>query len=216
MFIGMSRPNRPLGNARLAGLERDLGLQGHDYNTLLTAFYVSYTLFEIPVLLACKAVGPGWFIPILSLGFGTASVGTAFVHNLSEACGVRFVLGIFESGMVPAVTYYLSLWYRRAELVFRLSLFVVMAPLGGAFGGLLASAIVNIDHFGGLREWRMLFAIEGIITVGLSLIALVTLTDRPETARWLTFEERDLAVARVKSERVAQTVILDTIDRQKI
>src|SRR6186713_2983867 len=55
----------------------------------------------------------------------------------------------------------------------------------------------------------------GIITVGLSLIAFITLTDRPETARWLTQEEKDLAIARVKSERVATTEVLDELDRAK-
>lgn len=62
----------------------------------------------------------------------------------------------------------------------------------------------------------MLFAVEGIITIGLSLPAFVTLTDRPETARWLTAEEKDLTIARVKSERVAQTAVLDAMDRRKL
>ena len=62
----------------------------------------------------------------------------------------------------------------------------------------------------------MIFAIEGIITCGLSLIAFFTLTDRPETARWLTQEEKDLAIARVKSERVATSEVLDKIDTKKV
>lgn len=61
----------------------------------------------------------------------------------------------------------------------------------------------------------MIFLIEGIITIGISIIAFFTLTDRPETARWLTQEEKDLAVARVKSERVGQTAVLDGIDKTK-
>jgi sugar phosphate permease len=84
-----------------------------------------------------------------------------------------------------------------------LSLYIVAAPLAGAFGGLLASAILSLDHFGSLHTWRMIFAIEGIITCGLALISYFTLTDRPETARWLTPAEKDLAIARVKSERVS-------------
>ena len=84
-----------------------------------------------------------------------------------------------------------------------------MAPLAGAFGGLLASAILKLSHFGGLHTWRMIFAIEGIITCCLALISFFTLTDRPETARWLTPEEKELAIARVKSERVATTEVLD-------
>jgi MFS family permease len=116
----------------------------------------------------------------------------------------------------PGIAYYLSRFYRRSELAFRLSLYIVMAPLAGAFGGLLASAILTLDSFGSLTRWRMIFAIEGIITCLLSLIAFFTLTDRPETARWLTQEEKDLAIARVKSERVGQSEVLDKLDKKKL
>lgn len=204
------------GNAKLAGLEKDLGLTGYDYNIVLSTFYISYILFELPCNMACKFFGPGWFIPAISLGFGICSICTAFVQNMAAACGVRFLLGLFEAGMLPGIAYYMSRWYRRSELAFRLSLYIVMSPLAGAFGGLLASAILKLDHFGGLHKWRMIFAIEGIITCGLSVIAFFTLTDRPETARWLTQEEKDLAIARVKSERVGTTEVLDKLDKPKI
>jgi len=62
----------------------------------------------------------------------------------------------------------------------------------------------------------MIFVIEGIITVGLSIIAFFTLTDRPATARWLTPDERDMAIARVKAERVAATQVLDKMDWAKL
>jgi Na+/melibiose symporter-like transporter len=61
----------------------------------------------------------------------------------------------------------------------------------------------------------MIFAIEGIVTCCLALISFVTLTDRPETARWLTQAEKDLAIARVKSERVGQNEVLDKLDTKK-
>lgn len=134
--------------------------------------------------------------------------------------------------MLPGIAYYMvsvlnpailcfetdqdqSRWYRRSELAFRLSLYIVMAPLAGAFGGLLASAILTLDSFGSLHRWRMIFAIEGIVTCVLAIISFFTLTDRPETARWLTQEEKDLAIARVKSERVGQNEVLDKLDRKK-
>jgi MFS family permease len=204
------------GNARLAGFEKDTGLKGYDYNTVLSVFYISYIIFEIPSNMACKWIGPGWFIPAISLGFGICSICTAFVNKIESACGVRFLLGLFEAGMLPGIAYYMSRWYRRSELTFRLSLYIVMAPLAGAFGGLLASGILKLPNFGGLRAWRMIFAIEGIITCGLSLISFFTMTDRPESARWLSPEEKDLAIARVKSERVGATEVLDKLDVPKI
>ena len=144
------------------------------------------------------------------------SIATAYVHSFSAICGVRFLLGLFEAGMLPGIAYYMSRWYRRSELAFRLACYIVMAPLAGAFGGLLASGILTLDHVGGVKTWRMIFVIEGIITIGLALIAYFTLTDRPATARWLSQEEKDLAIARVKSERVGTTEVLDRIDTKKL
>lgn len=197
-------------------MEVDLNLQGYDYNVIVSVFYISYIVFEIPANLLCKWMGPGWFIPGTTLLFGIVSLGTAFVDTIPQISGVRFLLGVFEAGMMPGIAYYLSRWYRRSELAFRLSLYMVMAPLAGAFGGLLASAILTLDSFGSVTSWRMIFAIEGIITIGLGLIGFITLTDRPETARWLSDEEKKLAIARVKSERVGTTVVLDKIDTTKL
>ncbi|PNY29550.1 transporter [Tolypocladium capitatum] len=205
-----------IGNARLAGLERDLHMQGYDYNAALSIFFISYILFELPCNAACKWVGPGWFIPTITLAFGICTISTAFVQSFSALCGLRFLLGIFEAGMMPSMVYFLSRWYRRSELTFRVSLFVLSAALAGAFGGLLASAILRLDSFGSLRSWRMIFAIEGIATCVLGVIAFVALPDRPETARWLSNEEKDVAIARLKSERIGTTELVDKFSWAKI
>jgi sugar phosphate permease len=106
-------------------------------------------------------------------------------------------------------------WYRRSELAFRLSIYIAMGSFAGAFGGLLASGILLMDNFGSLTRWRMIFAVEGIITCGLAIVAFFTMTDRPESARWLSQEEKELAIARVKSERVGVTEVLDKISWTK-
>ncbi|KAI9880736.1 MAG: hypothetical protein M1823_006709, partial [Watsoniomyces obsoletus] len=159
LFCFIDRAN--IGNARLAGFEKDLSLTGYNYNQVLSVFYISYIIFEIPGTMACKWIGPGWFLPATTLGFGITTVAFAFVHDIHTACGVRFLLGIFEAPMLPGIAYYMPRWYRRSELVFRLALYVVMAPLAGAFGGLLASAILTLDSFGSTKRWEMIFAIEG-------------------------------------------------------
>lgn len=109
-----------------------------------------------------------------------------------------------------------SRWYTRSELAFRIALYVVMAPLAGAFGGLLASAILRLDSFGSTHTWEMIFAIEGIITIGLALISFFTLTDRPDTARWLTESEKEFVKARLTSERIGTTEVLDKMSTAKV
>ena len=89
---------------------------------------------------------------------------------------------------------------------------MVMTPLAGAFGGLLASGILSLDSIGSVTRWRMIFVVEGIITTGLGIIALVFLTDNPGTARWLSEEEKQLAIDRVKIERVGQDELVDKVN----
>ena len=60
------------------------------------------------------------------------------VQNMSGFFAARFFLGVTEGGLFPGVVFYLSMWYRREEQHFRISLFFSAAALAGAFGGILA------------------------------------------------------------------------------
>ena len=55
-----------------------------------------------------------------------------------------------------------------------------------------------------------------MMTIGLTLVAFITLTDRPETVCWLSEEQKQLAVDRVKSECLSQSALLDKIDATKL
>ncbi|BEJ17787.1 hypothetical protein CspHIS471_0700550 [Cutaneotrichosporon sp. HIS471] len=74
-----------IGNAKIAGMEKDLNLHGYRYNILLTSFYVSYIIFEIPSNIMCKWVGPALWLPAITFLFGLMSMATAFVHSFGTA-----------------------------------------------------------------------------------------------------------------------------------
>jgi sugar phosphate permease len=59
-----------------------------------------------------------------------------------------------------------------------------------AFGGLLASGILKIHGIGSLHTWQQIFFIEGLITMGIAIISYMLLTDSPETAKWLSADEK--------------------------
>ena len=164
----------------------------------------------------CKLIGPGWFLPISTIFFGVCTIATGWVKTRTQMIAVRVLLGVFEAGLLPGIAYYLSRWYRRGELTLRLGYYMLATPLAGAFGGLFASGILSLDSFGSVTRWRMIFAIEGIITTGLGVIALVLLTDNPGTARWLSEEEKQLAIDRVKIERMGQDRLLDRITKARV
>src|ERR1700749_5081704 len=47
-----------IGNAKIAGMVKDLNLVGLDYNVALSIFFVSYSLFEIPSNIVLKLIRP--------------------------------------------------------------------------------------------------------------------------------------------------------------
>ena len=73
------------------------------------------------------------------------------------------------------------------------------ALISGAFSGLISAGITSgMDGVLGWRPWRWLFLIEGTVTVAVALIAFVVLPNFPRTTRWLTEEERAMAVWRLQ------------------
>lgn len=94
--------------------------------------------------------------------------------------------------------YYLTMWYCRHEIQFRQALFFSAASIAGAFSGLLAFGIAKMDGVGGLEGWRWIFILEGIVTVLVAILAFFVLYDFPETASFLTDDERAFVVFRLK------------------
>lgn len=52
-----------IGNARLAGIEADLGMKGLQYNVALAVFFPFYVAAEIPSNMAMKRFRPSIWIP---------------------------------------------------------------------------------------------------------------------------------------------------------
>lgn len=79
-----------------------------------------------------------------------------------------------------------------------LAYFYAGSSLANMFGGLLAAGILgNMDGAQGIAGWRWLFIIEGVITIGIAIIAGFFLPDYPSTTRWLSEEERAFAAWRL-------------------
>ncbi|KAJ2928041.1 hypothetical protein H1R20_g9056, partial [Candolleomyces eurysporus] len=86
-----------IGNAKVAGLEADLGMEGFDFNIALTTFYVFYVIADIPSNLLLKHFGSTW-LAFLVIGFGVVSLASAFLHNMPGLLASRVFLGLTEGG----------------------------------------------------------------------------------------------------------------------
>ncbi|OSC98925.1 MFS general substrate transporter [Trametes coccinea BRFM310] len=198
-----------VGNARIAGLERDTHLHGDQFNTALAVFYASYIIVELPSNWVLKKFKPSRWLPFLVVLWGTVTTLSGLVHNFSGLIAIRIFLGLCEGGLLPGIMLYLSTLYKRHELQQRVGIFYASASLSGAFGGLLATAIIKMDGVGGLAGWRWIFILEGIATVMIALTSMVILPADITSAKFFTEEEREFALHRLRlSQGVAMTAPL--------
>ena len=69
--------------------------------------------------------------------------------------------------------------------------------MSGAFSGLLAFAIQKMDGVANLAGWKWIFILEGLAPIVVSFTLYFLLPDKPETAKFLTKEEREFVVNRL-------------------
>lgn len=187
-----------IGNAAIEGLVKDLKLTGNKFNMCLTVFFFSYSLFEVPSNMVLKKLRPALWLPIIMVAWGTVMTFMGFVTSYHGLLAARFFLGVTEAGLFPGVAYYLTQWYRRQELQFRQALVYSATQIAGAFSGLLAYGIAKMHGVGGKAGWRWIFILEGLATVLIAFFAFYAMYDYPDTAKFLTQEEKDYLMHRIK------------------
>ncbi|KAJ0333131.1 hypothetical protein COL922a_011008 [Colletotrichum nupharicola] len=126
-------------------------------------------------------------------------------HSFGGLLATRFLLGFVEAALYPGCLATLSAWYVRKELGVRTGLFYSGSMLSGAFSGLIAAGITNgMDGLGGLLAWRWLFIIEGSLTVLIACGAFFILPDFPANTKWLTEQERQMAMWRMEVDAAGE------------
>ena len=81
-----------------------------------------------------------------------------------------------------------------------MAIFYTAASLSGAFSGLLAYAIEQMDGISGLAGWQWIFILEGLVPVFISLFVWKLLPDDPENARFLNKQEKEFIINRLALE----------------
>ncbi|KAF2738263.1 MFS general substrate transporter [Polyplosphaeria fusca] len=201
-----------IGNAKIQGLTEDLHMQGSDYNIALFTFFIPYILFEVPSNLIIKKVAPSTWLSLIMVLWGISTIGMGLVNSLGGLVAMRLLLGLFEAGLFPGCVYLISMYYKRYELQWRLTLFFAASIIAGGFGGLLAFAIAKMDGIRGYGGWRWIFIIEGLVTVVIGLVAKWWVTDWPETASFLNDEERALLIARLSAD--SGDAVMNRLDKR--
>ncbi|KAH8107550.1 MFS general substrate transporter [Phellopilus nigrolimitatus] len=196
LFAYLDRSN--LGNARLQGLPQDaLGGDptGQLFDWVNSVFFFPYVILQVPATILMKLFPPRIWLGISASAWGTCSTLMSTGFSFPGLIVARMFLGAFEACFGPAIPLYLSYFYTKNEMGLRMAYFFGFAAVAGAFGGLIAFGVQQAHA--AIANWRLLFIVEGIPAVMMSLVAVFFLPDRPEMTSFLNENERSIAVSRM-------------------
>ncbi|KAJ7457059.1 putative MFS transporter [Mycena latifolia] len=195
-----------IGNAKILNSEthNDLLSETHmtsfQYTIALMVFLIAYAIFEVPSNYFLKKLSPSRWIAFLMFSWGALTMGLGGTKSYGAVTATRFLLGAFEAGLFPGLVFYSTFWYKTDERSIRVAIILASATLAGAFGGAIAFGVGHMNQTNGLSAWRWLFILEGLPSCLSSVLVFFYLPDYPETAGWLTDEEKKLAARRLKGQ----------------
>lgn len=189
-----------VGYAKLQMLD-DLKFSETVYGFGAGVFFIGYAIFEIPSNIALQRFGARKTLARIAFLWGLASLSTAFVQTPVQFYMVRFLLGMFEAGLMPGVIYYLCRWYpsyRRASII---GLFIAGVPIAAILGGPISGYIMSATHgFAGLANWQWLFLLEGVPSLATGIWFYFYLCEKPDDAPWLSASEKQLVALTLASD----------------
>jgi MFS family permease len=193
-----------IGLAKLAFM-RDLGMPETAYGFAAGAFYLGYISLGVPVNIALGRIGARRSLLLIMLSWGLFSALLAFVTRPAHFYVLRFLIGVSETGFLPAVLLYLSHWVPQAQRARFNGIFLAAIAIAGLIGGPLGGYILSSSAgLWGLHGWQLMFLIEGVPTCVLGIAVFFYLQEYPRDAPWLSDGQRlqienELATAPDKS-----------------
>lgn len=181
--------------ASAAGINEDLGITKGMASLLGALFFLGYFFFQIPgAIYAERRSVKKLIFWCLILWGGCASL-TGVVSNIPMLAAIRFILGVVEAAVMPAMLIYISNWFTKSERS-RANTFLI---LGNPVTVLWMSVVSGylIHAFG----WREMFIIEGIPAVIWAFCWWVLAKDKPAQAGWLSADEKQALQQQLDEEQ---------------
>lgn len=148
-------------------------------------FFIGYLFLQIPGGHLAEHWSAKKFVGIMILIWGCIAFLTGFVQNYPELLAARFLLGVAEGGIWPAILVLISHWFPSRERARAYGYWIMNIAVAIIITAPLSGWILT---FG---SWRELFIIEGIFPIVIAApLWFAFVHDYPAQAPWCGAAER--------------------------
>jgi sugar phosphate permease len=189
----LDRSNFSVGVA--GGMKEDLAISSGISALIGAAFFLGYFLFQIPGAIYAERRSVKNLIFWSLVLWGVLATVQGLLHSATLLIIVRFLIGVVEAAVLPAMVIFLSHWFTKAERG-RANTYLI---LGNPVTVLWLTAVSG--YLIEATSWRGMFIIEGLPAIVWAFVFRKLVQDRPEQAHWLDDTEK--------------RTLLDTLDAEQ-
>lgn len=193
IFSFMDRTN--IGFAMAGGMNEALGMTASLSGLAAGIFFVGYIILQVPGGHIAEHGSAKKFIAGTIFVWGGLSIALGFAQTVTQLILIRFLIGLAEGGVWPAMLVILSHWFPNEERGRANAYFIMNIAIASIITGPLSGWIISE------YSWRMVFILEGILSIALIFIWWPLISDRPSTAKWISKEEREYIEMKLQEEQ---------------
>ncbi len=189
----MDRTNIGFG---FGGIQKDLGVGAAAAGLAGGIFFIGYLFLQIPGGHLAEHWSAKKFVGIMIIIWGIFAVLTGLVQSYWQLLAVRFLLGVSEGGIWPAILVLISHWFPARERARAYGFWIMNIAIASIITAPLSGWILTF------ADWRWLFIIEGAFPFIIAAPLWWWLAaDWPSEASWVSEEERNYIESALAEER---------------
>jgi MFS transporter, ACS family, glucarate transporter len=154
-------------------IQKELGISVAHWGWVVSAFSVSYALFEIPSGALGDRIGQRAVLTRIVIWWSAFTALTGAAFNFWTLIGVRFLFGIGEAGAFPNGAAAIQRWFVVKDRARATSVLWAGSRLGGALTPLLILPIMQV------LNWRAAMVLFGLIGAGWAIAWWTYFRDNP-------------------------------------
>jgi len=175
-------------------LRSELGIGAAAIGFATGMFFWGYIVLQIPAGRLASVWSAKWVIFSLLLFWSVVSLSTAFVRTEGQLIANRFILGVFEGGVLTCTIVLIRKWFTRGERARANTMFLISIPIAQVIANPVSGLVLK--HFG----WQMMFIVEALPGLAWALVWAWAITEEPKDAAWLDPPERARLMAALAEE----------------
>lgn len=189
----LDRANFGFGAA--SGMAADLHITPSMSSLLGSLFFLGYFFFQVPGAIYAEKRSAKKLIFWSLIFWGGLAMATGIISNVQLLIVIRFMLGVVESAVMPAMLLFLSRWFTKAERSQANTFLILGNPATILWMSVLSGYLIKAVG------WRWMFILEGLPAIIWAFFWWRLVDDKPQDANWLGESEKQAVARQLEAEQ---------------